>query len=60
MSSARRGERAVVLGFGDGCTVEDEGAGGPHGWLKGQGRDLGVRDGQGNHGEDHGRDSGGR
>ena len=23
-------------------------------------RDLGVRDGQGNHGEDHGRDSGGR
>ena len=50
----------MVLGYGDSYNMEDEGAGGPRGWLKGQGRDLGVRDGQGNHGEDHGRDSGGR
>ena len=49
----------MVLGFGDSYSVEDEGVGSPRGWLKGQGRDLGMWDGQGNHSEDHGRDSGG-
>ena len=28
VSSVRWGKRAVVMGFGDGCSVENEGAGG--------------------------------
>ena len=54
---AEAGER---LGFGAAAAMEVRCRGCGCRLKKKGARDLGVRDGQGNHGEDHGRDSGGR
>ena len=53
-------ERRGLLGLVVAALVWIRAQGVRRGRLKGRGRDLGLRDGQGNHGEDRGRDSGGR